>query len=63
MKSWTDEHYVKVQDPPRSGSNRVVFRNGNEERPTGFLSYSACGTATVRNLPASRLPVQAPVQV
>lgn len=49
MKSWTDDHYVKVQDPPLSGYNRVVFKNGNEERPTGFLSYSACGSVTVRS--------------
>ncbi|XP_044076872.1 transferrin receptor 1a isoform X2 [Siniperca chuatsi] len=42
MTSWTDEHFVKVQDPPASGSNRLVF-NGKEERPTGFLSYSATG--------------------
>uniref|UniRef100_A0A668RGK9 Transferrin receptor protein 1 n=1 Tax=Oreochromis aureus TaxID=47969 RepID=A0A668RGK9_OREAU len=45
MKTWTDEHFVKVQDPPASGYNRIVFKNGPEERPTGFLSYSASGTA------------------
>uniref|UniRef100_A0A669EUR4 Transferrin receptor protein 1 n=1 Tax=Oreochromis niloticus TaxID=8128 RepID=A0A669EUR4_ORENI len=45
MKTWTDEHFVKVQDPPASGYNRIVFKNGSEERPTGFLSYSASGTA------------------
>uniref|UniRef100_A0A3P9BPI7 Transferrin receptor protein 1 n=1 Tax=Maylandia zebra TaxID=106582 RepID=A0A3P9BPI7_9CICH len=45
MKTWTDEHFVKVQDPPASGYNRIVFKNGSEERPTGFLSYSANGTA------------------
>lgn len=47
MKTWTDEHFVKVQDPPASGYNRIVFKNGPEERPTGFLSYSASGTARV----------------
>lgn len=57
MKFWTDEHFVKVQDPPLSGYNRIVFKNGNEERPTGFLSYSACGTVTVRSLLNSDLPV------
>ncbi|XP_071346594.1 transferrin receptor protein 1-like [Trachinotus anak] len=46
MNTWTDEHFVKVQDPPASGSNRVVFKNGKEERPNGFLSYSASGTVT-----------------
>uniref|UniRef100_A0A3Q2VF30 Transferrin receptor protein 1 n=1 Tax=Haplochromis burtoni TaxID=8153 RepID=A0A3Q2VF30_HAPBU len=45
MKTWTDEHFVKVQDPPASGYNRIVFKNGSEEHPTGFLSYSASGTA------------------
>ncbi|XP_070830659.1 transferrin receptor protein 1-like [Chaetodon trifascialis] len=43
MNTWTDEHFVKVQDPPVSGFNKFVF-NGVEERPTGFLSYSANGT-------------------
>ncbi|XP_031694592.1 transferrin receptor 1a [Anarrhichthys ocellatus] len=46
MKTWTDEHFVKVQDPPASGSNRFVFKNGRDERPEGFLSYSANGTVT-----------------
>ncbi|XP_005742010.1 transferrin receptor protein 1-like [Pundamilia nyererei] len=45
MKTWTDEHFVKVQDPPASGYNRIVFKNESEEHPTGFLSYSASGTA------------------
>ncbi|XP_006787096.1 transferrin receptor protein 1-like [Neolamprologus brichardi] len=45
MKTWTDEYFVKVQDPPASGYNRIVFKNDSEERPTGFLSYSASGTA------------------
>ncbi|KAM9322781.1 transferrin receptor protein 1-like [Pholidichthys leucotaenia] len=43
MMTWTDEHFVKVQDPPASGSNRITFKD-REERPTGFLSYSASGT-------------------
>ncbi|XP_030607288.1 transferrin receptor protein 1-like [Archocentrus centrarchus] len=46
MNTWTEEHFVKVQDPPASGYNRIVFKNGSEERPRGFLSYSAQGTAT-----------------
>ncbi|XP_054452362.1 transferrin receptor protein 1-like isoform X2 [Anoplopoma fimbria] len=46
MNTWTDEHFVKVQDPPASGSNRFVFKAGKDERPEGFLSYSANGTAT-----------------
>ncbi|KAG8013948.1 Transferrin receptor protein 1 [Nibea albiflora] len=46
MKTWTDEHFVKVQDPPASGYNKFVFKNGNEERPDGFLSYSANGNVT-----------------
>ncbi|XP_008293079.1 transferrin receptor protein 1 [Stegastes partitus] len=46
MKTWTDEHFVKVQDPPTSGSNKFVFKNNPEERPSGFLSYSATGKTT-----------------
>ncbi|XP_037643420.1 transferrin receptor protein 1-like isoform X2 [Sebastes umbrosus] len=46
MKSWTNEHFVKVDDPPASGSNSFVFKSGREERPEGFLSYSANGTVT-----------------
>ncbi|XP_034743848.1 transferrin receptor 1a isoform X2 [Etheostoma cragini] len=46
MKTWTDEHFVKVQDRPTSGSNRVVFKNGNAMHPEGFLSYSATGQVT-----------------
>ncbi|KAM8849246.1 transferrin receptor 1a [Spinachia spinachia] len=45
MNTWTDEHFIKVQDPPASGSNKLVFK-GTEERPKGFLSYSANGTVT-----------------
>ncbi|KAL3054710.1 hypothetical protein OYC64_017614 [Pagothenia borchgrevinki] len=45
MKTWIDEHFVKVQDPPASGSNSFSYK-GKQERPTGFLSYSANGTIT-----------------
>ncbi|KAM3605083.1 uncharacterized protein V6R79_020328 [Siganus canaliculatus] len=45
MDTWTDEHYVRVQDPPTTGGNRIVFKN-REERPSGFLSYSSTGSAT-----------------
>lgn len=33
---------MKVQDPPATGYNRYIFK-GTEQRPTGFLSYSATG--------------------
>ncbi|XP_077360470.1 transferrin receptor protein 1-like [Festucalex cinctus] len=46
MKTWTDEHFIKVQDRPLSGFNKVLFKNGTEERPKGFLSYSANGNVT-----------------
>lgn len=46
MNTWTDEHFIKVQDPPASGFNKFVYK-GMEERPEGFLSYSASGTANV----------------
>ncbi|XP_033959771.1 transferrin receptor protein 1-like isoform X2 [Pseudochaenichthys georgianus] len=45
MKIWTDEHFVKVQDAPASGSNSFNYK-GKQESPTGFLSYSANGTIT-----------------
>lgn len=48
MKTWTDEHFIKVQDRPLSGSNKVIFKDGKEERPEGFLSYSANGIAKVK---------------
>uniref|UniRef100_A0A8C7YPL3 Transferrin receptor protein 1 n=1 Tax=Oryzias sinensis TaxID=183150 RepID=A0A8C7YPL3_9TELE len=49
MTTWTDEHFIKVHDPPASGFNRILFKDGTEERPKGFLSYSATGSVTVRN--------------
>uniref|UniRef100_A0AAQ5XMU7 Transferrin receptor protein 1 n=1 Tax=Amphiprion ocellaris TaxID=80972 RepID=A0AAQ5XMU7_AMPOC len=47
MQSWTDEHFVKVQNAPASGSNKFVFKNNPEERPSGFLSYSFTGKGAV----------------
>uniref|UniRef100_A0A3B5LH61 Transferrin receptor protein 1 n=1 Tax=Xiphophorus couchianus TaxID=32473 RepID=A0A3B5LH61_9TELE len=44
MKAWTDEHFIKVHDPPAAGYNTFVFKNASEERPRGFLSYSAVGS-------------------
>uniref|UniRef100_A0A8C2XCX0 Transferrin receptor protein 1 n=1 Tax=Cyclopterus lumpus TaxID=8103 RepID=A0A8C2XCX0_CYCLU len=46
MNSWTDEHFVKVQDPPASGYNKFAYKKGRDEHPQGFLSYSPNGTAT-----------------
>ncbi|KAM4728636.1 transferrin receptor protein 1-like [Anableps anableps] len=46
LKTWTDEHFIKVQDPPTAGYNKIVFKNVSEERPKGFLSYSYIGSAT-----------------
>ncbi|KAM8838688.1 transferrin receptor protein 1-like isoform 1-T3 [Synchiropus picturatus] len=45
MAPWTDEHFIKVQDPPISGSNKIIFK-GREQPLTGFLSYSATGSVT-----------------
>lgn len=50
MTTWNDDHFVKVQDAPASGSNRIVFKN-HEERPRGFLSYSANTTVNVMKRP------------
>ncbi|XP_042353410.1 transferrin receptor protein 1-like isoform X2 [Plectropomus leopardus] len=46
MSTWTDEHYVKVQDAPASGFNRIKFKNETSKNLEGFLSYSATGTVT-----------------
>ncbi|XP_057713092.1 transferrin receptor 1a [Corythoichthys intestinalis] len=43
LKTWSDEHFIKVQDRPRSGFNKIIFKNSTEEHPEGFLSYSANG--------------------
>lgn len=43
LSTWTDEHFVKVQD--LSGTNKVTF-NGEKVDLEGFLSYSATGTTT-----------------
>ncbi|KAI4904695.1 hypothetical protein NFI96_027265 [Prochilodus magdalenae] len=44
MNPWTDEHFIRVQDPPTSGFNKVTFKD-QEFTESGFLSYSATGTA------------------
>lgn len=46
MNPWTDEHFVRVQDPPASGTNKITFK-GTNFRPSGFLSYSPSGRVTV----------------
>ncbi|XP_024129054.1 transferrin receptor protein 1 [Oryzias melastigma] len=46
MTTWTDEHFVKVHDPPASGFNRIRYKDGAEESPKGYLSYSANGSVT-----------------
>ncbi|XP_026229674.1 transferrin receptor 1a [Anabas testudineus] len=45
MNPWTDEHFVRVQDPPASGTNKITFK-GTNFRPSGFLSYSPSGRVT-----------------
>lgn len=50
MKPWTDEHYVKVHDPPASG-NRFIFKGQAEQRPQGILAYSGTGNVTVIHEP------------
>uniref|UniRef100_A0AAR2IVT3 Transferrin receptor protein 1 n=1 Tax=Pygocentrus nattereri TaxID=42514 RepID=A0AAR2IVT3_PYGNA len=44
MNPWTDEHFVRVQDRPTSGTNKVTFQNKTYAE-SGFLSYSATGSA------------------
>ncbi|CAL8280910.1 unnamed protein product [Lota lota] len=45
MAPWTDEHFVKVEEPNGNKPNRVTF-NGVPENLLGFLSYSAKGSVT-----------------
>lgn len=42
MTTWTDEHYVKVQD--RGTSNKVLFRDNAVGTTKGYLAYSAVAT-------------------
>ncbi|KAF4076346.1 hypothetical protein AMELA_G00213420 [Ameiurus melas] len=44
MEPWIDTHFVKVQDRPKGGANKVTFRGETFSEP-GYLSYSATGTA------------------
>lgn len=42
LTTWTDEHFVKVQEAPASGYNKFTFKDAvEEEHPQSFLSYSA----------------------
>lgn len=47
MEPWIDTHFVKVQDRPKGGVNKVTF-GGETFSESGYLSYSATGTAQVR---------------
>lgn len=46
MRPWLDTHYVKVQDLPKSTTNKVTFRSRTFSE-SGYLSYSATGTVQV----------------
>lgn len=46
MEPWTDEHFIRVQDGPPRGTNRVTFRNQSFDE-SGFLSFSQSGSAEV----------------
>ncbi|XP_041697478.2 transferrin receptor protein 1 [Coregonus clupeaformis] len=45
MHTWHDEHYVKLTDPPASGSNRVTFNGSDLGTLGGYLAYSKTGIA------------------
>lgn len=40
LTTWSDEHFVKVQDAQASGYNKFSFKDAGEEHPQSFLSYS-----------------------
>ncbi|KAF5902891.1 transferrin receptor protein 1-like [Clarias magur] len=44
MDPWIDTHFVKTQDLPKGVSNKVTF-GGKDYFESGYLSYSALGTA------------------
>ncbi|XP_053186332.1 transferrin receptor protein 1-like [Scomber japonicus] len=46
MNAWTDEHFIKVHDPPASGYNKFTFKSESETRVEGYLSYSATKEVT-----------------
>ncbi|KAA0704624.1 Transferrin receptor protein 1 [Triplophysa tibetana] len=43
MKTWIDEHFVKLQYPSSSNPNKVRFGTEEIGSPKGFLAYSATG--------------------
>ncbi|KAJ8384317.1 hypothetical protein AAFF_G00206740 [Aldrovandia affinis] len=45
MKPWSDEHFVRLQGPPSSGTNQVTFSETEIISPKAYLAYSAVGTA------------------
>lgn len=47
LTTWTDEHFVKVQEAPASGYNKFTFKDAVEEHPQSFLSYSGSKNLTV----------------
>ena len=49
MQPWTDEHFVKVQEPNAHKPNQITF-NGTTHSQAGFLSYSATGDVSVSAL-------------
>ncbi|KAG9343530.1 hypothetical protein JZ751_013696 [Albula glossodonta] len=48
LSPWNDEHFVKLQGPPSTGSNTVTFSGQEIGRPRAYLAYSATGTVEVR---------------
>ncbi|XP_048845231.1 transferrin receptor protein 1-like [Brienomyrus brachyistius] len=42
MKPWTDEHFVKLQNPPASGTNKITMKE-KRLQPRGYAAYSASG--------------------
>lgn len=46
MNTWSDEHFVRVQELPNSVFNKITFK-AKEDRLVGFLSYSNSGSTTV----------------
>ncbi|KAG5268513.1 hypothetical protein AALO_G00213400 [Alosa alosa] len=48
MKSWNDEHFVKLPHPSSDNPNKVIFGTEVIGTTKGYLAYSEVGTATGR---------------
>ncbi|XP_062337094.1 transferrin receptor 1a [Osmerus eperlanus] len=46
LVTWTDEHFVTLQQLPEGATNRLAFKGRELGTPSGFLAYSRPGNVT-----------------